>query len=304
MRRLASAAVLAVAAMGAVLPAHAGALRLCGDTDRLDATQRDRILRLAALVRATLDAADAPVAIVARAGLALDRFGEAYSHAGFALRDGPGGRWAVRQLYFDCQAGRPGLFDQGLPAFLLGAEQPDGNRLSVVLLPQRTAEGLRTAVGDDARALRLLHPHYAANAHAWSVTYQNCNQWVVEMLAEAWSDGSATNADADPRRQAQAWLRQAGYEPAMLDVGSPWLMVAGLFVPWLRRDDHPPDDLDAMRFRVTMPSSIERFVRQRIPQARRIEFCRLGERVVVRDGWTPLPPGCAAGPDDREVALP
>ncbi len=285
-------------------PAHAGALRLCDDTDRLDATQRDRILRLAALVRTTLDAADAAVAIVARAGLALDRFGEAYSHAGFALRDGPGGRWAVRQLYFDCQAGRPGLFDQGLSAFLLGAEQPDGNRLSVVLLPPSTAEDLRAAVGDDPRALRLLHPHYAANAYAWSVAYQNCNQWVVEMLAEAWSGGSVTHADADPRRLAQAWLRQAGYEPAVLDVGSPWLMAAGLFVPWLRRDDHPPEDLEALRFRVTMPSSIERFVRQRIQGARRLEFCRLGERVVVRDGWTPLPPGCAAGPDDRDIPLP
>ena len=38
--------------------------------------------------------------------------------------------------------------------------------------------------------------------------------------------------------------------------------------------------LDRHRFRVSMPASIEAFVRERVPGARRVEFCHAGTRVL------------------------
>ena len=81
----------------------------------------------------------------------------------------------------------------------------------------------------------------------------------------------------DLRAQAQAWLRDAGYVPSAVDAGSHWLMFAAGFVPWLRTDDHPNEDLHAMRFRTSLPASIEAFVRERVPGAERPLFDELLE---------------------------
>ncbi len=274
----------------------AGTVRLCHDGDRLTTAQKDRVLRFAAEVRRTLDASPARIALVSRAGVDLDRLGQRYSHAGISLRASPRTPWAVRQLYYDCNERQPRLFDQGLAAFLLGAEQPEIGYLSILLLPSDAALQLERAVADDARALALLHPTYSANAYAWSTRYQNCNQWVAEMLAAAW--GNATS-----REQAQAWLRAATYEPTLFEVTSPLVAIGAAFVPWLRHDDHPPEDAQALRYRVTMPASIEQFVRRRLPDTTRIELCHGADGIVVREGWTPIAHGCRPEPGDRVIPL-
>ena len=75
-------------------------------------------------------------------------------------------------------------------------------------------------------------------------------------------------------------------------------------VPWLHTDDHPADDLAANRLRVSMPSSIEAFVRAQVPEAQRIEFCLRKDRVVVRRGWDrPLDEDCTADERDEVVVL-
>lgn len=295
-RGLVAAWAVACAAAVAPPPVAAGTVRLCQDSDRLTAAQKDRVLRFAAEVRRTLDASPARVALVARAGLDLERLGQRYSHAGFSLRASTQSPWAVRQLYYDCVGREPQLFDQGLAAFLLGAEQPDEGWLSILLLPDDAAAAVERAVSDNPRSLALLHPRYAANAYAWSTRYQNCNQWVAEMLAAAWGGAST-------REQAQDWLRGAAYEPTLFEVTSPLVALGAAFVPWLRHDDHPPEDAEALRYRVTMPASIERFVRERLPGTRRVELCHGAEGIVVREGWTPIGRGCRAAPGDRVVPL-
>jgi hypothetical protein len=52
-----------------------------------------------------------------------------------------------------------------------------------------------------------------------------------------------------------------------------------------------------------MPQSIETFVRAQVPGARRIEFCQAGRRIVVREGWDPIAPGCVPAPADRVIEL-
>jgi hypothetical protein len=284
-----------LAAGGAQASAASG--RFCDVQTALSATQQDRLLGFAAVAKATLEASGHRMAIVSRSGLNLARFGIRYSHAGVSLKANANGPWSVRQLYYACDEGQPRLYDQGLAGFLFGTEDPSLGYLSIVLLPEPSASALERAALDTARALSLLGADYSANAYPFSTRYQNCNQWLAELLAGAWAGG-----DAD-RDSAQRWLAEQGYAPPPVEVNSRALMFAAGFVPWLRTDDHPRDDLQAMRFRTSLPAAIENFVRARLPAAERIELCHDSTRVVIRRGWTPIDDGCVPAAGDGVVAL-
>ena len=193
----------------------------------MNAQQQDRLLRFAAVVRPELEASGETVALVARSGLNLSRFGLRYSHAGVSLQGSGNAPWSVRQLYFACDERRPRLYDQGLAGFLFGTDDPTVGYISIVLLPGSEAAALERAALDRPRALRLLAANYSANAYPFSLRYQNCNQWVVELLATAWG---ALDERRDLRARAQAWLSEQGYEPPTVDVD--WLMLAAPFIPW------------------------------------------------------------------------
>ena len=271
--------------------------RFCDVQSALTATQQDRLLSFAAIAKQELDASAQTLAIVARSGLNLARFGIRYSHAGISLAANPNGPWSVRQLYYACDEGQPRLYDQGLPGFLFGTDDPSLGYLSIVLLPASHATLLERAALDTPRALALLGDGYSANAHAFSTRYQNCNQWLAELLAAAWGAGDGG------RDGAQRWLVAQGYSPQPVEVNSRALMFAAGFVPWLYTDDHPSEDVQAMRFRTSLPASIEAFVRRHVPRAERIELCHDSKQVVVRRGWAPIADGCVPAAGDRVIAL-
>lgn len=288
--------------LAGALPAHADSVAggFCGAQATLDAAQHDRLLRFAAIVREVLDEEGADAALIARSGLDLSRFGLRYSHAGIALVAGAGSRWAVRQLYYDCDAAKPSLYDQGLAGFVAGTHEPDRGFVSLLLPPRDVAARLSAAALDRPRALRLLAARYSANAHAWSLAYQNCNQWVAELMAAA--EGALPDGP-DLRARAQGWLRGAGYVPAAVDAGSHLVMFAAGFVPWVRLDDRPEDERYSLVFQVSVPRALEAFAQARWPQARRIALCHRGDRVVLRRGWKPLPEDCTPEPGDEVRAL-
>lgn len=286
--------------------AQAGSLRFCDHEPRLGIGQQDQLLRFGAVVKAELERSGQPLALVARSGLDLGWFGHRYSHAGISLQASPNGPWSVRQLYYACEEGRPRLFDQGIAGFLLGTQDPSVGYVSMVFLPPEAGQALERAALSRPQALQLLAATYSANAYPFSQRYQNCNQWVMELLAAAWGgvvlDERAAQEDDPPRAQAQAWLRSQGYEPTAFALWRPltWLTV---FSPWLHRDDHPEEDLSVATFRVSMPASIEAFVHRQWPGATRIEVCHAGPRVVVRRGWSPIAPGCVPEEGDEVVLL-
>lgn len=300
MRRLAAAAAAAFAL--AAIPAHAGSL-LPNGCDRpvpVTATQQHRLLRFAAAIRTALADAGTPAALIARSGTDLSRFGLRYSHAAVALAEGLGDDnapmpWAVRQLYYACAEGQPRLFDQGLAGFVLGSDNVEVGYVSLLLLPPEAAALLARAALDKPLALGLLNARYSANAYPFSTTYQNCNQWVAELLAAA-TAGTATRADA------QAWLRAEGYAPEPVHA-APWLMLAGRFVPWLHFDDQPAELLATGAVQTSLPTSLEAFALQRWPTARRIELCHGPQGVVQREGGAPLAAGCVPQAGDRVMAL-
>jgi hypothetical protein len=265
----------------------------------MSATQQDRLLRFAALIKQELDGSGEKVALVARSGLDLSRFGLRYSHAGVSLKASDNAPWSVRQLYYACDEQRPRLYDQGLSGFLFGTDDPTLGYVSIVLPTGTEAAALEGAALDTAPALRLLAAAYSANAYPFSLRYQNCNQWVAELLATAWGGLDDTH---DLRERAQRWLAQGGYEPPAIPV-SHWLMFAAPFVPLIHLDDHPQQEIYALRVRTSMPRAIEDFVRKRLPGAKRIEMCHDGRKAVIRHGWEPVAEGCRPQAGDRIVDL-
>ena len=297
----------------AAVAGHAGVLRYCDASPDLDAAQRDTLLRVAAVVRQELQRLDTRVALVSRSGLDLSRLGVRYSHAGIGLADSPTVPWSVRQLYFDCDEGRARLFDQGLAGFVLGQHDARLGFVSLVLLPGRAAESLARAALDERQALALLGRRYSANAYAQSTRYQNCNQWVAELMATAWggwspqaplqggSEGAPSHDTA--RGRAQHWLREAGYQPSRLTLPSSAALLAAPFVPWVHLDDHPEALLQQRVMEVSMPEALEAFIRAREPEARRIEVCYSARRIVLRRGWAPLSSACEAETGDESTVL-
>lgn len=274
--------------------------RFCEHSRIHNATEQDRLLRYAAIVRAELQASGEGVALISRTGIDLDRFDIRFSHAGVALRDNAEVPWSVRQLYYACDEGKPLLFDQGIAGFLFNSDQPALGHVSIVLLPAPASTELaRTALDRDI-ALRLLAARYSANAYPFSDRYQNCNQWVIELLAAAW--GGLPDSP-DLRARAQAWLAAEGYAPRPLILDSHPLRFAAQFMPLLQLDDHPDDERFGMTMTVSLPDTIETFVRTRLPEARRIEICHDERRVVIRQGWDPIAAGCKPAAGDRVVAL-
>jgi hypothetical protein len=304
MHRLALARALALlVGLGPWAACQAGAMRYCDHPAPLTAQQKDGLFRFGAIIKTALEESGQGSALIARSGLDLGRFGVRYSHAGVSLQSGLDTAWSIRQLYYACDEDKPRVFDQGMAGFLLGLHDPTVGYVSVVLLPAAEAAALANTVLDKQQALQALGPAYSANAHAFSVRYQNCNQWVIEMLAAAWGRlGDAGSAQA-LRTQAQGWLMAQGYQPSVFEVGVRPLMWLGRLVPWLHDDDHPPEDLDRAIYRVSMPASIEAFVQATVPAALRMEFCHAGGRVVIRRGWEPIAEGCLPGEQDTVITL-
>ena len=297
---------------------RADVLGWCADPPVLTAAQQDRLFRLGALIKNELEASGQNMALISRSGLDLSRFDTRYSHTGISLKASQNANfrapWSVRQLYFSCDERKPKLYDQGLSGFLLGAHDPTVSYVSVVLLPAEAGQAVAQAALDSPAALQVLGSTYSANAYPFSTLYQNCNQWVMELLASAWNTtppapATASNAvntapenATEPRASAQRWLRDQGYLPSRFNVSLPMMWLATL-MPWINSDDHPPIDLAQHRYQVSMPASIERFVQTHIPEATRVEFCLANNRVVVHPGWDLVAEGCLPGPQDRSITL-
>jgi hypothetical protein len=301
-------AVVICSAVGPWAACQAGAMRFCDQPAAMSAAQKDQLFRFGAIIKTELDASGQSVALIARSGLDLGRFRVRYSHAGLSLKSSLNTPWTVRQLFYACNERKPRVFDQGMAGFLLGLNDPAIGYVSIVLLPAVEATALEGVALDDRQAVRALGPAYSANAYPFSARYQNCNQWVAEMLAAAWAPAQRAG-DADSggstealRSQAQHWLLEQGYQPTLFDVSAPLMWLAAL-IPWLHDDDHPSEDLEQGTYRVSMPASIEAFVQATVPGASRIEFCHAGSRVVIHRGWDAIAEGCQPGAGDGVITL-
>ena len=199
----------------------------------------ERGMALAQRTATALDAAYARdgtrVVLLARAGQDLTKYGQTWSHVGWAYRT-PQGVWRVVHKLNQCGSDRSMVTRQGLGEFFLD----DLWRYQATwrAAPRAWQDALWQLLQDNGRALTLHQPRYSIVSYAWGTRYQQSNQWAIETLALAAEPGLRQRA------QAQAWLKLKDYQPATLRIGPLARLGGRVGSANVAFDDHP----DAQRF--------------------------------------------------------
>jgi hypothetical protein len=190
-------------------------------------------LEMAERTRAVLDASNAYVVILARAGQDLSRYGLRYSHLGLAYKDQ--GIWRVLHKLNTCGSAEADVYRQGLAEFF--SDDPFELRAGVVVLSPAVQVALHAVLKDNQLASALHTQAYNMLAYPWSLKYQQSNQWALEVLAAA--VGMEENPLAATRERAQAWLQFKGYQPTVLRLGTLTRLGARVGTANIAFDDHP-----------------------------------------------------------------
>jgi len=247
MVRAALAVVLAVVSFRA----HAG--QACTEKPLQPADVR-AALSLALDVAQTLDEAHARVAIVARVGRDLSRYGLRYSHVAFAWRDHPRGAWTMLEELNQCGTSTSALFDDGPGDFFL-----DGMFAyeAKIVIPSSDAQRRIGALLGARAGGRLHEARYNLVAYPWGTRYQNSNQWVLETMAAALADRPITG-----RADAQAWLKSAGFRPTTIHLSATERLGGELTRANIAFDDHPFDRRMAGQIDIVSAESVLDFLQR------------------------------------------
>jgi len=292
--------VLALLALIAGGQAHANSLMFCDQNISLTADQQNRILLFSSKIKDLLENSGNKVAIISRSGIDLDRFNIRYSHSGISLKDSKNTSWSVRQLYYGCKESKPSIYDQGLSGYLMDHENASSQYVSIVLIPPPMEDLVEQAALDKQISLKLLGTDYSANAYPFSTAFQNCNQWVMELLAHALG---TLDRHGDLRLVAQNWLKAQNYQPTDIDIKHAYMMWGSHFLPLIHNSDHPAENIEKKLYQVSMPASVEAFVKATVPGASRLELCLNKHTMVVHYGWDSIREHCQPGADDEVVPL-
>lgn len=245
-------------ALAATLPAHAG--QACRE-EPLSVDEVRRSLSLAQRTYAALEESGATVALVARAGQDLSKYGLDYSHMGIVVRDHAAGRWTVVHELNACGTASSDLYVDGVGNFFL-TDLYRYRAQVVIPSPDVQARVAQLLAGRTAR--RLHDPHYNMLAYVYSTRYQNSNQWVLETLAAA----SAPQGAVETRAEAQSWLQGQGYRVRTVQIPAVTRLGARMFRANVAFDDHPFDRRMAGQIDTVTTDAIVDFVRGQDPRAR------------------------------------
>ncbi len=243
----------------------------CSEQQQTADTMRKAFM-LAVQTRDRLDNSGAQVALIARVGQDLSSYRLKYSHVAFAWRNHPQGRWLVMHELNQCGTANSNLYNEGLANFFyddLFAWD------AMVMIP---SPALQARIVEELRQpalLKQLHqPRYSMVAYPFSTQYQNSNQWVLEVLAGALQQNGLNQNDSNPgntnqdlvsqkqldRAAAQAWLKQAGYQPGMLRILALHRLAGRMFRANVAFDDHPGADRLLGKIEVVTVESVVQFV--------------------------------------------
>jgi hypothetical protein len=225
LRTIALSLALAAACGGA----HAGGA--CSDAPPTPESIR-KGLQLAYQTFQALEQSGEKIAFIGRVGSDLSKHKLRYSHMGVVWRDHPKGRWSVVHMLNQCGTATSALYDEGLGNFF--NDDPFAYETIIAFPGAENQERLIKLLGT-ALPASLHQSAYSMVAYPWSTKYQNSNQWLLENLAAAWApEGSVYN-----RAQAQAWLKQSGYQPTLLRIGALERLGGRMFRASIAFDDHP-----------------------------------------------------------------
>ncbi|MEP6996799.1 MAG: DUF2145 domain-containing protein [Betaproteobacteria bacterium] len=216
-------------------------------------------LTLALDVRDALDREHAEIALVARVGRDMSRYGMRYSHVAFAWRGHPRGDWTMVEELNQCGTASSALYDDGLANFFL--DDMFAYEAKVVI-PSPSVQRRIATVLVAGHGGRFHEPHYNLVAYPFATRYQNSNQWLLETLVEALAERPIGN-----RTEAQAWLRSAGFRPSTLYVPPMERLGAQLFRANVAFDDQPIERRMAGKIDVVSAESVLDFVQRVDPAA-------------------------------------
>ncbi|HEY2346039.1 MAG TPA: DUF2145 domain-containing protein [Xanthomonadaceae bacterium] len=217
-----------------LLATHAGAA-LAGTactSHAITPTQLAAASKSAERVYAALEQGDAPVALIARHGQDLSKYGLYYSHVGFAVRDRPEGRWTVVHELNSCGTDRSGLYAQGLVNFF-SDDLVDQDVRIIWLQPELARRVVAILDGPDAKVLH--EPHYSVIARYDSHEWQNSTAWALDVLAAA-ELPPGTPID---RPGAQAEEAALHHQPDVIHIPYTQRVLGGLFSANTVFTDHP-----------------------------------------------------------------
>ncbi|WHL20660.1 DUF2145 domain-containing protein [Stenotrophomonas acidaminiphila] len=230
---------------------------------------------MAALTADTLDALPGvDVAIAARGGQDLSRYGLRHSHLALLRRDAAG-RWEVLHLLNRCQGGTSALYREGLVNLLGESAIRTDLRVGIPTAAVRAA--LAQLLEGDAAPARALHqPRYSMLAYPGSTDYQNSNQWVLEVLAAAMARASDGRV-LDGRSATRDWLQHNDYRPARLHIGLGKWLGARLFADNVAVTDHPASERISGNYSVVTVESVFDFLHHRGALERELSIPHQGD---------------------------
>ena len=212
----------------------------------------ERGLNLAQRTAAALDAEHRQhgtrVVLLARAGQDLSKYGQHWSHVGWAYKTAEG-PWRVAHKLNECGTAVGHLYRQGLGEFFLD----DLWRYEAVwaVPTPEVQQRLLTVLQDKGRTKTLQHLPYSMVSYAWGRKYQQSNQWALETLALAMEPDSVRTRD-----QAQAWLQFKGYAPSVLKIGALTRLGGRMGSANIAFDDHPSEQRFADRIETVTVDSV------------------------------------------------
>ena len=223
----------------------------CGPPQN-DAASVIKGLDLAEKTWHALDASGAQVALIARAGQDISRYGLVYSHMALVWRDHPEGRWLVVHELNTCGTASSALYNEGLGNFFL-----DDMYLyqTEIIVPAPALQARLARLLASPTAQRLHEDHYNMVSYVFSTQYQNSNQWVLEMLAAA---------------SAAPGAIENNFEPITLDIPATTRLGARMFSANVAFDDHPFGRRMAGQIDTVTVDSVFRFVQRRDPAVQHI----------------------------------
>jgi len=190
-----------------------------------------------------------------------------------------------------CDRSRPRLYDQGLAWVPVRHRRSDHRlRLDRAAAAPRGRRAAEHSAGQGARALRLLACELQRQCLPVQPALPECNQVVMGVACHRLgdlSDARTCRARARLHLECAVTTRDRSSRLALADVRACFIPLSATW------NDHPEKTLRALRFRISLPDSIEAVRARSRASAQRVrQLCHDERQVVVRRGWS-CPPMAA-----------
>jgi hypothetical protein len=216
-------------------------------TPALIATATDKALAL----RAYLNKVNPTVAIVARVGADLSKYGLHYTHAAFVIRRPGDNEWSVLHLLNTCGTTTSRIYEQGLANFFL---DDLFSMDTEVIVPIPKLQKKLALVLASNKVTSFHDKNYSKIAYPFSTEYQQSNQWVLELLVSAMFA-------AEDRETAQKYLEATDFKPTYIPISALSKFGANITEASVSFNDHPDSEATSGKYSVVTVDAIVNYMK-------------------------------------------